>query len=114
MIATFWRIIEPGGRWICGVSALVIGLVRLLSLPAQPVSLMAGPAYAGWFLLAAVGLLLTAERPWSKRARLVAAMAAAPFIALGLDVIGRSVTSGVIPLLLAYRLAWEALRCRIG
>ena len=114
MIATFWRIIEPGGRWICGVSALVIGVVRLLSLPAQPVSLMAGSAYAGWVLLAAVGLLLTAERPWSTRARLVAAMAAAPFIALGLDVIGQSVTSGVIPLLLAYRLAWEALRCRIG
>lgn len=114
MIVTFWRIIEPGGRWICGVAALAIGLVRALTLPALGGNLLPNSVYAGWFLLAAVGLLLTAERPWSKRARLVAALAAAPFIALGLDVIGRSVTSGVIPLLLAYRLAWEALRCRIG
>lgn len=113
MIVTFWRIIEPGGRWICGVAALAIGLVRALTLPALGGNLLPNSVYAVWFLAAAIGLLVTAERPWSKRARVVAAVAAGAFVALGAEVIGRSLTSGLIPWILAYRLAWEALRCRL-
>ena len=111
---TAWRYIEPGGRWICGVSALVIGLVRALTLPSLGGNLLPNSVYAVWFLAAAIGLLLTAGRPWGKRARVAAAVAAGAYVALGADVIGSSLTSGLIPWILAYRMAWEALRCRIG
>jgi len=105
---------EPRGRWICGVIALIMGLVRLFNLPATPVNIMPGQLYAIWFIAVAIGLFLTSNRPWGKWGRVISALSAAPFIALGMDVIGYSITSGAVPMILAYRLAWEALRCQIG
>lgn len=99
---------------MCGTTALVIGVVRgLTPAPSLNGHILNDLVYALWFLLAAVGLLATADRPWLTWSRVVAALASGAFVMLGMDVIGRSITSGVIPFIFAYRLGWEALRCKI-
>ena len=106
-----WRLIQPDGRWMCGVAAMVIAVVRLLAATSLSGNLVNDGAYGAWFGLASLGLLVTAERPWHVSARIVAAVAAGAFVMLAVDVVARSVTSGLIPIICAYRLAWESLRC---
>lgn len=110
-VSMVWRLVQPDGRWMCGVASLVISVVRLLTATTLAGNLVTDGVYGVWFGLASLGLLFTAERPWQKRSRFVAAFAAGAFVMLAVDVIARSVTSGLIPIIFAYRLAWESLRC---
>lgn len=101
--------ITPTGRWICAVAALVIGVTRLVQgrafLDFFPVSI-----YVVWLLFSGIGLLTTSQQPYSYGARVIAAIAAGGFIALGIDALGASVASGLLAFVFAWRMAWEATR----
>lgn len=103
----FW--VYPRGRWVCAMAALTIGIVRITGLPSYQAAVLNDQVYGLWFAVAGALLLLTMRRPWSLIGRLVAGLAAGAFAMLGVDVVAKSITSGVIPWLLAYHLTVTAV-----